>query len=176
MHTYLYENFIVWSKTKSCQTSPFPFQSTAIWHTLPHLIQVFNQNLLRFIELTLNGTMINCSIHRSRWGNFICVKFQLFSYPLIYTCVLGAQKNPLIETVLLSTHNIGFGCEIKKIIVQYALLSGGLSISADFSATKFCQSVKPFNPLHKVGQKFIQSRWASLLNLKENWRALPFFF
>ena len=40
--------------------------------------------------------------------------------------VLGAQKNCLIETVLLSTHNICFGGEIRKIIFQYALLSGGL--------------------------------------------------
>ena len=31
------------------------------------------------------------------------------------TYVLGAKKNPLNETVLLSTHNIGFGLEIRKI-------------------------------------------------------------
>ena len=42
------------------------------------------------------------------------------------TCVLGAQKNCLNETVLLSTHNICFGWEIRKIIFKYALLSGGL--------------------------------------------------
>ena len=34
---------------------------------------------------------------------------ELFSYPSIKTCVFGAQKNRLIETVLLSTHNICFG-------------------------------------------------------------------
>ena len=39
---------------------------------------------------------------------------------------MGAEKNRLIETVLLSTHNICFGWELKKIIFQYALLSGGL--------------------------------------------------
>ena len=32
----------------------------------------------------------------------------------VVACVLGAQKNRLIETVLLSTHNIRFGQEIKK--------------------------------------------------------------
>ena len=32
-----------------------------------------------------------------------------FSYPSVLTYVLGAQKNRLIETVLLSTHNICFG-------------------------------------------------------------------
>ena len=40
---------------------------------------------------------------------------------------LGAQKNRPIETVLLSTHIICFGWEIKKIVFQYALLSGGLN-------------------------------------------------
>ena len=39
---------------------------------------------------------------------------------------MGAQKNRLIETVLLSTHNICFGNEIRKIIFNYAHLSGGL--------------------------------------------------
>ena len=40
--------------------------------------------------------------------------------------VLGAQKKRLIETVLLSTNNICFGLETKKIIFSYTLLSGGL--------------------------------------------------
>ena len=37
------------------------------------------------------------------------VLLQIFSYPSLLTYVLGAQKNHLIETVLLSTHNICFG-------------------------------------------------------------------
>ena len=36
-------------------------------------------------------------------------KLLIFSYPSFVTYVLGAQKNRLIETVLLSTHNICFG-------------------------------------------------------------------
>ena len=40
---------------------------------------------------------------------------------------LGAQKNRLIQTVLLNTHNICIGWEIRKIIFWYPLLSGGLS-------------------------------------------------
>ena len=36
------------------------------------------------------------------------------------TCVLGAQKNRLIETVLLSTHNIYFGQEIRKLNFHFA--------------------------------------------------------
>ena len=34
------------------------------------------------------------------------VKLEIFSYPSVLTCVLGAQRNRLIETVLLSTHNM----------------------------------------------------------------------
>ena len=33
----------------------------------------------------------------------------MFSYQAVLTYVLGAQKNRLIETVLLSTYNICFG-------------------------------------------------------------------
>ena len=40
--------------------------------------------------------------------------------------VLGAQKNRLIETVLLSTHNICFCSEIRKMIFDYVLLTKGL--------------------------------------------------
>ena len=36
------------------------------------------------------------------------LKLKIFSYPSIVTYVLGAQKNRLIETVLLSTHYICF--------------------------------------------------------------------
>ena len=38
-----------------------------------------------------------------------CVEMKIFSYPSVLTYVLGAQKNPYFETVLLSTHNICFG-------------------------------------------------------------------
>ena len=37
------------------------------------------------------------------------VKMKFSSYPSVLTYVFGAQKNGLIETVLLSTHNICFG-------------------------------------------------------------------
>ena len=38
-------------------------------------------------------------------------------------CVLGVPENHLIETVLLSIHNICFGFEIKKIIFYCALFT-----------------------------------------------------
>ena len=45
--------------------------------------------------------------------NFEC---KIVSYPSVLTYVLVAQKNRLIETVLLSTRNIFFGWEIRKLI------------------------------------------------------------
>ena len=43
------------------------------------------------------------------------VKVLIFSYPPVKTFVLGAQKNHLIETVLLSNHIICSGWGNKKI-------------------------------------------------------------
>ena len=40
--------------------------------------------------------------------------------------VLCAQKNSFIKVVLLSTHNICFGQEIRKKNCRYALLTKGL--------------------------------------------------
>ena len=40
---------------------------------------------------------------------FIRRKIEIIHYLSIKTCILGAQKNRLIETVLLSTHNLCFG-------------------------------------------------------------------
>ena len=45
----------------------------------------------------------------------LSIKLRLFFYPSVETCVLCAQKNRLIETDLFSTHNICFGCEIRKL-------------------------------------------------------------
>ena len=45
---------------------------------------------------------------------FQCKIVNIF-LPINLTYVLGAQKNRLIETVLLSTHNMCFGLEIKKL-------------------------------------------------------------
>ena len=47
--------------------------------------------------------------------------------PIKLNMCYGAKTNRLIETVLLSTHNICFGCVLRKIIFCYALLSGGLN-------------------------------------------------
>ena len=56
------------------------------------------------------------------------VKLWIFSYPSAWTLILVSQKNSLIEKVLLSTHNICFEKEIRKIVLSYALLSKGVYI------------------------------------------------
>ena len=51
-------------------------------------------------------------------------KFSAYNcYPSILTYVLGAQKSRLIQTVLLSTHNICFGGEIRKIKFSFHSLN-----------------------------------------------------
>ena len=55
--------------------------------------------------------------------DFISKHFQ----PSILTYALGAQKNRLIETVLLRTHNIWFGLEIRKLnFVTHSWSTGGV--------------------------------------------------
>ena len=39
---------------------------------------------------------------------------------------MGDEKNRLTETVLLSTHNLCFGLELRKLVFDSELLSGGL--------------------------------------------------
>ena len=54
-------------------------------------------------------TTIPSKFCRSRYAIFLSVKVKLFAYPSVYTYVLGAQNNRLIEKILLSTYNICFG-------------------------------------------------------------------
>ena len=49
-----------------------------------------------------------------------------------FTYVLGAQKDYLIETVLLRTHNICFGWEKRKTIFHYPLLFSSTQLSTKF--------------------------------------------
>ena len=92
---------------------PACMATVALWETTEFL--VFSWNI---------GTKV--SGPRSRRAKILSVTWRLFSYPSVKTCVLGAQKNRLIETVLSRTHNICFGCEIRKMNCNYALLSRGL--------------------------------------------------
>ena len=49
-------------------------------------------------------------------------------YSSVLIFVLGAQKNRLIETVLLSTHNTCFGWELRKVFLIYPFLCRGLMV------------------------------------------------
>ena len=53
--------------------------------------------------------IVNREDHRSSLAKKFGVKLLTFSYLLVLTFVLGAQKDCLNETVLLSTYNIYFG-------------------------------------------------------------------
>ena len=48
-----------------------------------------------------------------------------------FLSVLGTRKSCLIETVLLSTHNLGLSGDIRKLIFNYTLLSGGIHTFSD---------------------------------------------
>ena len=51
----------------------------------------------------------------------------LSTHNIIMFWLRNKKNNFLNETVLLSTHNMCFGLEIRKIIFSYAYLSGGLA-------------------------------------------------
>ena len=79
------------------------------------LVVVFFQHLSKFIGLVRLEELWVCTLFSiSVRANFLSVKVIIISYLSILAFVLGAQKNRLIKTVLLSIHNIGFGCEIRK--------------------------------------------------------------
>ena len=69
------------------------------------------------LSLKLNSLQQKISLTSNYWGrNTVVVKRVVFSYRSILSFVLGAQKNHLIQTVSLSTHNIWFGWAIWKLI------------------------------------------------------------
>ena len=67
----------------------------------------------------------------------------IFLHVCLNVC-FGAQKNRLIETVLLSTHNICFDSEIRKISFTNALLYRGLENETDHHGHYFSfRSISP---------------------------------
>ena len=61
------------------------------------------QNMVNFGHFQLSLTMV----HRSSKG--LSVEKLLFSLPRVSACVLGAEKNRQIKTVLWTTHNMCLG-------------------------------------------------------------------
>ena len=102
-------------------------------------ILYFTDTTSYFSEVVGGGGMnlaetMNCLNHivtiKNNWKKTLSVLSPPSSSEICKNHVKVPVKGPptphLIEMVLLSTHNICFGWEIKKIIFQYALLSGGL--------------------------------------------------
>ena len=69
-------------------------------------VPIRHSRKMRKIMLSLNKAK---TMGQKLGLRFLSAKFLIFSYPSVLTYVWGAQKNCLIETVLLSTHNICFG-------------------------------------------------------------------
>ena len=80
------------------------FRSKEIW------LSLFDS-----VQLLYNRTQLYSNIY----SNFLSIKLYLFSYQSVKRYVLGAQKNRLIETFFLSTHNI---CYDKNNSCQFHIL------------------------------------------------------
>ena len=99
-----------------------------------------------------NQTVTESVVHRFRQKKsaYNCKHFR----PIILAYVLGAQKNRLIETVILGSHNMWFGWEIRKLFFCYAPLTKGL---------QWVRTFKKDVTLHL-------NRW----QLSGSWAATPF--
>ena len=76
-------------------------------------VRTVKSSALAQLSLVLSQVVIN-KIERKAVNMFL---------PSVLTYVLGAQMNRLIETVLLSTHNICFGCKIRKSFFCFSILT-----------------------------------------------------
>ena len=77
-------------------------------------------------EKQIDGLVLSTFTHRFRQMKILSVNLWIFSYSSVLTYVFGAQKSRLVETILLSTHNICFGWEIRIFFYWFALLTKGL--------------------------------------------------
>ena len=79
-------------------------------NNLPIFLFVCLFGLVLYVKVNSYGHARKVSSHRSRFRIECAPKIAFISLPINFkTSVLGAQKNRLIETVLLSNHNICFG-------------------------------------------------------------------
>ena len=68
------------------------------------------------------ASLIENRLKQAKISKLLGRKIELISLSINNTDVLDAHKNRLIETVLLSTHNICFGREIGNINFQFRSL------------------------------------------------------
>ena len=80
--------------------------STIILHQVHKSGSYYNNGQQGSDEQCLSSAFTFGVKYKWRYTNILRIKFRIFSYPLIVTCVLGAQKNHLNEMVLLITQNM----------------------------------------------------------------------
>ena len=113
----------IWGIISSDIQSEITFQTKFLTYN----IQQYTSPNERFeYSYPLNGLQegshfLPTMLHRCRWTKILSLKLQIFSYPSVLANVLGA--------ILLSTHNIYFGWEIRKLISLYTLLTWVFSFS-----------------------------------------------
>ena len=79
--------------------------------------QIYNSNLLVFVCIPLLSVSCKEFAVLVKWYKLVSVlsiakvyvKLWIFSYRAVQTYDFGAQKNPLMETVLFSTYTICLG-------------------------------------------------------------------
>ena len=80
---------------------------------MSHIVRLYTLGVM-YQNKQKNQFALGLQINKNFGHN--CSYFLIHQFLNIYFCV---QKNRLIETVLLSTHNICFGSDIRTIIVIY---------------------------------------------------------
>ena len=81
------------TRSTSSEISLKKYAVACVWKEKVRFVQGFNWVALTYVQIS---------------KDFQC-KIVIIFLPEVQTYVVGAQKNHLIETVLLSTHNICFG-------------------------------------------------------------------
>ena len=94
-------NFFIWL------INPLPVNKILDWFKLFIL-----NHFQKYSELLLEGANVK------------------FYYPFIKPYIVGTHWNRLVKTIPMSTHNIGFGWEIKDLDCHHSLLSVALYNSA----------------------------------------------
>ena len=124
-------------------------------------------------------------IARLRWSGHIKVLSKYFQrkivntfFPINFYICFGAQKNRLIETVLLSSQHIYYGWDIRKSHFRYALLTKVLtpgSLYSRHTGVFKAYSLPPYTTdgsrweYRSIGTILCQARWETLEN---QWRLL----
>ena len=76
--------------------------------------------------------------------------------------MFGAQKNRLNEMVLWSTHNLGFGREIRKLIFNYTLYLEACNINCDEN-----NNLQDYNQFLMLSQLTLVTLWLSFIGLDQ---------